>query len=214
MENTPQVGHEPKQNWFVKRIKKYQVITFTFVFLLLYQLIPYLIVYFSDKEDFLERFSMNIWFWAIFIPIIYILQWLFVVWVASKFTKESLKQKFLRHPIATIFLFILYVTNLPYRLAEYSSSGIVTIFETIAYYTFVSFLWWLFICWISSKLFKKQRLKWKWYEKIIEKFFVFMPIAYNLTLGLIVALILSFILFILLTVVFKYSGQDLTILFN
>jgi len=137
-----------------------------------------------------------------------------VIWVASKFTRESLKQKFFRHPIATIVLFILYVTDLPYRLAEYSGGGIVTIFETIVYYAFVSFLWWLLICWISSKIIKKQRFQWNWYKKIIEKIFVFMPIAYKIILGLIVALILFFILFILITVVFKYSGQDLKMLFN
>lgn len=214
MENTLQVSHEPKQNWFVKRIKKYQVITFTLGFLLLYQLTTFLIGYFADKEEFLERFGLNIWFWAIGIPVIYILQWLLVVWVASKFTRESLKQKFFRHPIATIVLFVLYVTDLPYRLAEYSGGGIVTIFETIVYYAFLSFLWWLLVCWISSKIFKKQRFEWSWYKKVIEKIFVFMPIAYKIILGLIVALILFFILFILITVVFKYSGQDLKMLFS
>jgi len=214
MENSIQIGYEPKQNWFVKRIKKYQVITFTFGFLLFYQLTTFLVGYFADKEAFLERFGLNIWFWTIGILVIYFLQWLLVVWVASKFTRESLKQNFFRHPIATIVLFILYITDLPYRLAEYSEGGIVTIFETIVYYAFISFLWWLLICWISSKIFKKQRFQWHWYKKIIEKFFVFMPIAYKIILGLIVALILFFVIFILITVVFKYSGQDLKMLFS
>lgn len=213
MENSIQVGHEPKQNWFVKRIKKYQVITFTFGFLLLNQLTMILMAYFADNDAFLERFDLNIWFWAIGIPVIYFLLWLLVVWVASKFTKETLKQKFLRHPIATIILFILYVTDLPYRLSEYGG-GIVAIFETIVYYAFVSFLWWLLMCWISSKIFKKQRFQWRWYKKIIEKIFVFIPIAYKIILGLIVALILFFVIFILITVVFKYSGQDLKTLFS
>jgi len=213
MENTIQVGHEPKQNWFWKRIKKYQVITFTFGFLLLNQLAVVLTAYFADKGMFLERFGLNIWFWAIGIPVIYFFQWLLVVWVASKFTQESLKQKFFRHPIATIILFILYVTDLPYRLAEYGGS-LISIFETIVYYAFVSFLWWLLICWISNKIFKKQRFQWKWYKKTIEKIFVFMPIAYKIILGLLVALILFFILFFLITVVFKYSGQDLKMLFS
>jgi hypothetical protein len=213
MENSIQPSHEPKENWFVKRIKKYQVITFTFGFLLLYQLTTFLIGYFADKDLFLERFGLNIWFWAIGIPVIYFLQWLLVVWVASKFTKETLKQKFFRHPIATIVLFILYITDLPYISAEYSGGGIVIIFETIVYYAFVSFLWWLLICWISSKIFKRQRFQWNWYKKTIEKIFVLMPIAYKITLGLIVALVLFFVIFILITVVFKYSGQDLKKLF-
>lgn len=214
MENAIQINNSQKENWFVESIKKYQVITFTFGFLLLYQLTTILIGYFADKNLFIEKFGLNIWFWAIGIPIIYFFQWLLVVWIASKFPKEKLKQKFLKHPIATIILFILYVTDLPYRLAEYSGGGIVSIFETIVYYAFVSFLWWLLICWISSKIFKKQKLQWRWYKKTIEKIFVFMPIAYKIILGLIIAFVLFFVIFILLTVVFKYSGQDLKILFS
>lgn len=213
MENSVQLIHEPKQNWFVKRIKKYQVITFTFGFLLLNQLATFLVPYFSDKDLFQERFGLNIWFWAIGIPVIYFLQWLLVVWVASKFTQETLKRKFLRHPIATITLFISYVTDLPNRLSEYGGD-IVAIFETIVYYAFVSFLWWLLITWISRKIFKKQRFQWRWYKKVVEKIFVLMPIAYKIILALIVALVLFFVIFTLLTVVFKYSGQDLKMLFN
>jgi len=213
MENTIQAGHEPKQNWFWIQIKKYQVITFTFGFLLLNQLTMVLTAYFADKEMFLERFGLNIWFWAIGIPVIYFIQWLLVVWVASKFTRESLKQKFFHHPIATIILFILYVTDLPYRLAEYGGN-LISIFETIVYYAFVSFLWWLLICWISGKIFKKQRFQWRWYKKTIEKIFVLMPIVYKIILGLLVTLILFAILFFLITVVFKYSGQDLEMLFS
>lgn len=213
MENSIQVDREPKQNWFVKRIKKYQIITFTFGFLLFNQLTMVLVAYFTDKDLFLEKFSLNIWFWVIGIPVIYFLQWLLVVWIASKFTKEALKQKFLRHPIATSFLFILYVTDLPYRLSEYGGN-IVNIFETIIYYAFIAFLQWLLICWVSSKIFKKQRFQWHWYHKIIEKIFVLMPIIYKIILGLIVALMLFFIIFILITVIFKYSGQDLKKLFS
>lgn len=214
MVNSTQIYSEQRKNWFIKSIKKYQIITFTFGFLLLYQLTTFLIRYFADKDLFLERFRLNIWFWAIGIPVIYFLQWLLVVWVATKFPREKLKQKFLRHPIATISLFILYVADLPYRLAEYSGGGIVSIFETVVYYAFVSFLWWLLICWISSKIFKNQRFQWRWYQKVIDKMFVLLPIAYKIILGLIVAFILIFIVFILITVVFKYSGQDLKMLFS
>ncbi|MDP3297128.1 MAG: hypothetical protein Q8N09_05980 [Thermodesulfovibrionia bacterium] len=213
MGNTIQIDHDQKENWFIKNIKKYQVITFTFGFLLLYRFSTFLIGYFADKNLFLERFGLNIWFWAIGIPIIYFLQWLLVVCVASKLSKDKLQQKFLRHPIATIILFILYVTDLPYRLAEYGGN-ITNIFETIVYYAFVSFLWWLLVCWISTKIFKKQRFQWRWYKKIMEKFFVVMPIAYKVILGLIIAFLLFFIIFLLLTIVFKYSGQDLKMLFS
>lgn len=202
-----------KKNWFIKKIKKYQVITLTFGFLLFNQFTSIMIAYFTNKDLFLEEFGLNIWFWAIGIPVVYFLQWLLVVWVASKFSKEKLKQKFLKHPIASIILFILYVTGLPYRLSEYGGN-IIGIFETIIYYAFISFLWWLLVCWVSDKIFKKQKLQWHWYQKVIEKVFVLMPIAYKIILGLIIAFVLFFIIFILTTVVFKYSGQDIKALFN
>jgi len=214
MDNLPQINSELRENWFIKRIKTYQIITFTFGFLLLYRFTTCLIGYFTDKDLFLERFGLNIWFWVVGIPVIYFLQWLLVVCIASRFTKEALKEKFIRHPIATIILFILYVTDLPYRLSEYNAGGIIVIFETIVYYAFVSFLWWLLVCWISSKIIKKHRFQWLWYRKSIEMVFVIMPIAYKFILGLIVALILFFVIFILITVVFKYSGQDLKTLFS
>ena len=212
MKNEIQVGHEPKQNWFIKMIKKYPLITFTIGFLFLGQLVAVVASYFADKSLFIERYGLNIWFWAIGIPIIYFFQWLLVVYVASKLPREKLKQKFLRHPVATIILFILFITDLPYRLAEYGGGG--GWFETILYYGFLAFLWWLLVCWISSKIFKKQRFQWHWYQKAIEKIFIFLPIAYKIVFGLILAIIIFFIIFYLITVVFKYSGQDLKMLFS
>lgn len=210
MENSIPLSHEPKQNWFVKRIKNYPVIIFTIGFLLLGHLVVVCAAYFADKNLFLERYVLNIWFWVIGITVIYFLQWLLVVYVASKFPREKLKQKFLKHPIATIILFVLFVTDLPYRLAEYGGGG--GWFETILYYGFLAFLWWLLVCWISSKIFKKQRSQWHWYQKAIEKIFVFLPIAYKIVFGLILAIIIFFIIFYLITVIFKYSGQDLKML--
>lgn len=211
MENEIKIGHEPKQNWFLKRAKKYQVITFTVGFLFFNRLITIVLkAYSADKDLFVEIFHLNIWLVIGMILIFYFLQWLSVVLVASKFTKETLKQKFLRHPIATIILFISYVIDLPYRLYY----GGLPIFETIVRYAFVYFLWWLLVCWISSKIFKKQRFEWSWYKKIIETIFVLMPKAYKIILGLIVALELLLILFFLIIVIFKYSGKDLEVLFS
>lgn len=200
-------------NWFIGKIKSYPIVIFTLSFLLLYRLFTILLGYFSDKKLFLESLGLNIWFWTISHTIIYFLQWLLVVWVASKLPKEKLKQKFLKHPIVTIILFILYITGLPYRLAEYGD-GSINIFEIILFYTFVSFFWWLFGCWISSRIFKKQRFQWNWYQKIIENLFIGIPIVYKFILGVIIAIFIFRILFTLLTVVFKYSGQDLKILFG
>ena|ERR1700690_4419834 len=214
MENSPTTNSKTRENWFLKRIIKHQVITFTLGFLLLYQLSAVLISYFTDKQLFLEHFGLNIWILALSIPIIYFLQWLLVVWVASKFPEEKLKQLFLKHPIATIILLIVYITDLPSRLQEFGGGGIVPIFETIVYYAFVSFLWWLLICWISSKIFKKQSIQWHWYQKAIDIIFAFMPIVYKFILGSIVAIILFYVLFMLITVLFNYSGKDLKILFS
>jgi len=207
------MNNEPKGNWFVRRIKKYQVITFTFGFLFFSQIPSLLIHYYADKDLFLEKYHLSIWVLLAGIALIYFIQWLIVTWAALRFPKETLKQKFLRHPIATIILFIIGLTDLPYRLSS-TSGAIVSIFETIVYHAFLYFLWWLLVCWISSKIFKKERFQWVWYRKIIEKVFVIMPIAYKLVLCLIVALILFITVFILFTVVFKYSGQDLKFLFS
>jgi len=50
MDNLPQIHSELRENWFIKRIKKYQIITFTFGFLLLYRFTTCLIGYFADKD--------------------------------------------------------------------------------------------------------------------------------------------------------------------
>jgi len=213
MDNLPDINTEPK-NWFIKRIKKYQVITFTFGFLFFYNFVTILIVHFTEKKSFVEKFELNIWFWIIGIPTIYFLQWLFVTWIASKFNREKLKQKFLRHPIVTILLFVQYLIRLPSGIAEYTSGGIISIFELIVYLAFIFFLWWLLFCWVSSKIIKKQRFEWVWYRKTIDVFFAIMPFAYKFILGLIVALIMFFIIFLLITVAFKYSGQDFKTLFS
>lgn len=197
-----------------EKIKKYQIITFTFGLLLLNQLAVVLSIYLAGKEEFSEKLGLNIWLWIIGVVVIYFAQWLLVVWVATKFTRETLKQKFFEHPIATIILFISYVTDLPYRLVGYSESGIVSVFEVIVYYAFISFLWWLLVVWISSKIIKRQRFQWGWYKKTIEKVFVLTPVIYKIVLALVVVLMLFLIFFILMTVVFKYSGEDLKILFS
>jgi len=205
---------EKKDNFFIARIKKYQVITFTFGFLLLNQEIVFWANYLTGKDVFLGKPSLNILFAVIGIPLIYFLQWLIVVWVASKFTRERLKEKFLRHPIATIVLFILFITDLPYRLSGYWGGNLASIFEVIVYYAFISFLWWLLVCWISEKIWKKQRFQWNWYKKIVDKTFIILPPLYKFVLGLIVALLLFLLLFLLITKVFHYTGSDIMKLFN
>lgn len=207
---TPAVN-EKKQNFLISRIKKYQVITFTLSFLFFYNFIFTIIFYFIGRETFLEKYKLNIWFFIVAIPIAYFIQWLIATWVASKFTIQTLKEKFYRHPIATIILTILYLIDLPYRL---SGSRLVSAFELIVYYAFISFLWWLFICWISERIWKKQIFQWNWYKITIDKVFVFIPLLYKFILGLIIAFLVFIILFLIITKVFHYSGSDLKKLFN
>ena len=205
---------EKKDNFFIARIKKYQVISFTFGFLAINQIIVFWATYLTGKEKPFENASLNILFTLVGIPLLYFLQWLLVVWIASKFPREKLKEKFLRHPIATIILFILFITDLPYRLSGYWGGNPASVFEVIIYYAIVSFLWWLLMCWISEKIFKQQRFQWNWYKKIIDKVFIIIPPLYKFILGLLVALFIFIILFVLITLVFHYSGSDLKNLFN
>ena len=207
-----------KENFFLGRIQKYQVITFTLGFLFFYRFVGTLVFYFAGRETFLETYNLSIWFFIILIPAVYFIQWLIATWVGTKFTTQTLKEKFYRHPIATIIFSVLYLTDLPYRLSESDLGGglikFINAFEIIIYYAFISFLWWLLICWISSKIWKKQRFQWNWYKKIIDKIFTFLPPIYKFILGLIAALLLFIILFLLITIIFHYSGSDIMKLFN
>lgn len=204
---------EKKANFFLKRIRKHQVLTFTLSFLFFYRFIGTLIFYFASKETFIKNYGLSIGIFLIIIPAVYFLQWLIATWIASKYTQESLKDKFYRHPIASIILFISYLTDLPYRLSESDLGGgffkIINAFEIIIYYAFISFLWWMLVCWISKMVWRKQKFEWSWYKKIIDKIFVFLPPIYKLILGLIVALLIFLLLLVLFVGVFHYSGSDL-----
>lgn len=202
-----------KENFFLKRIRKYQVITFTLAFLFLFRFVGTLIFYFAGQSTFIEQFEFSIGFFLIAIPVAYLVQWLIATWVASKHTREKLKEKFYRHPIATIIFALLYVTDLPYRLSESDLGGgllkVINAFEIIIYYAFLSLLWWLLISWISKKVWKKQKFEWTWYKKSIDKIFVFLPPVYKFILGSMVALLIFLLLFVLLAGVFNYSGADI-----
>ena len=202
-----------RENFFLGRMRKYQVLTFTLGFLFLFRFVGTLIFYFAGQSTFIEQFGLSIGFFLIAIPVAYLAQWLVATWVASKYTREKLKEKFYRHPIATMIFAFLYVTDLPYRLSESDLGGglfkMINAFEIIIYYAFLSFLWWLLICWISEKIWKKQRFMWKWYNKVVDKIFAFLPPLYKFILGLMVALLIFLLLFVLMAGIFNYSGEDL-----
>jgi hypothetical protein len=215
---TTSITSEKNENFFLTRIKKYQVITFTLGFLFFYRFVGTLIFYFLGKETFLETYNLSVWFLIIAIPVVYFIQWLIATWVASKFTSETLKEKFYHHPVSTLIFIVLYLTDLPYRLSGSNLGGgivkFINAFEIIIYYAFISFLWWLLICWMSSKIWKRQRFQWNWYKKTIDKIFIIIPPLYKFILGLIVALLLFIILFLLITKIFHYSGSDIMKLFK
>ena len=211
----PTVEPIKKENFFISRIKKYQVIAFTFIFLFLNQIIIASANYFTGKEKYFENDSSNILLIVLGIPLIYFLGWLIVVWIASKLPREKLKEKFSNHPIATIIIFfLLIISELPNRLADYWDGNLINVFEVIVYYSFIFFPWWLLVCWISEKIFKRQKFEWIWYKKIIDKMFIFLAPLYKFILGLLAALFIIMILFLLVTLVFHYSWSDLKHLFQ
>lgn len=113
----------------------------------------------------------------------------------------------------TIILSLLYLTDLPYRLSERDlGSGVfklINAFEIIIYYCFIIFLWWLLICWISSKIRKNPLYQWNWYKRVIDKLFVIMPNIYKIMIGLIAALLLFITILGLISKTINYSGSDI-----
>ena len=213
MKNNSTNDKQKERISFLQKIQKYQVLTFTLLFLFLYRFVSALIFYFIGKETVADRYGLSIGIIIIIIPVVYFLQWLIAIWAVSKYTQERLKEDMNRHPIAVIILFISYFVDLPYRLSGLElASGffkIINIFEVCVYYAFTSFLWWMLICWISKKIWKKTKREWSWYKKIIDKIFIFLPSIYKFVLGLVVAIFIFLSIITLLVGVFHYSGADL-----
>lgn len=203
-----------KGNFFTVKIKRFQVISFTLGFFAVNQIAIFWANYLTGRERLFDNVSLSILFVFVSVPILYFLEWLLVVYVASKFPKGRLKEKILKHPVATIIVFILFIAGLPYRLAGYWGGNPTSTFEVILYYAFIYFLLLLFISWISEKIFKKQIFQWSWYKKLIDKVFIIAPPLYKLILGLLVALFIFIILFLLITMLSHYSGLDFKRLFN
>lgn len=202
-----------KENFFLIRIRKYPVLTFTLVFLFIYRFGCTLIFYLAGQSAFIEKSGLNIRFFLIAFPATYLAQWLVATWVASKYTSERLKEKFYRHPIATIIFALLYIINLPFRLTAYNlGPGVfkmINAFEIIIFYAFLSFLWWLLICWISEKIWKQQKFEWTLYNEFIDRIFVLLPPLYKFILALMIALLIFLLIFEVLAAVFNYTGADL-----
>lgn len=210
------ISPNKKNNFFLARLKRFQIITFTITFLFIYRLIGALALFFTDKVNFIKLYLFSIWWFVVFITGAYFVQWLIFTWIGTKLPKEKLKNKFFLHPIATFIILFLFLTDLPNRLREYGGGGgivFINALDTIIFYAFISFLGWLLICWISSLILKKQRFQWKWYKMIIDKLFVLLPPIYKIILGLMSAIFVFMILFGVISAIFHYSGSDLSKIF-
>jgi len=197
-----------------QRVRKYQITTLTFVFITVYRLGLFSTLYLIDPETFVQVFRFDIWVFLVALPLVYFLGWLLVTWVASKHSVFSLKEKFYRHPIATIILSALYLWDLSFRISEYSLGPgffnyMINTFELVVFYAFLSFLWWLAVCWFSEKLWRKQRFSFNWYQKTVDILFAVTPPLYKFVLGLIISLVVLVTLFVSLSSVLNYSGEDL-----
>ena len=203
-----------KENFFQRRLRNYRVLTFTISFLFLFRLTSTIASYLTERDALYEGMKHDVALFMIVILAVYFIAWLIVTWVASKFTHDQLREKFYKHPVATMLTVVGFIVDLPLRLVHADFNGGILVstvdaFEIIIYYAFASFVWWLFFCWISKKIFKKQKYQWNWYKRLVDKAFVFIPLLYKLFLGLMVALTIFILLFVLLTHVFHYTGADL-----
>lgn len=212
-----QTDKKPKTGTYFRnilnRIKKYQVLTFTLSFLFIYRFVGLLILYFSGEETFIENTDLSIPILLFAIPSAYLLQWVVATWIISKNPAEQLREKFYRHHLLTIIIAVSFILDLPYRISQHETmSGltwIINSFETIIYYAFLSFLWWLSACWVSEKIWSDQKLKWRWYKKVVDKVFILLPPIYKSILGIVFALLLFLLLFNIITNILNYSGSDL-----
>jgi len=214
-EPTEIISPNKKDNVFITRIKKYQIITITMAFLLLYRTFDHLIYYFKEGNSPYQAIGLNIWLVLSLHIVVYILQWLILTWIASKYTAQSLKEKIYGHPIITLILLVIYLHELPYRYANSSlGSNLVGIFELTIYYAFLFYIYWLIICWLSKLIWKRQRYQWIWYNKLVDKLIVIIPIIYKFLLGIIISIVVFINLFTILTRITNYSGVDIWKLFH
>lgn len=186
----------------------------TFVFFILYRLVFPLVLYYLGIADYFEdqQFSMGTYYLVYLLS--YPIGWVILSFTASKFTETSLKELFYKHPILTLFL----IFDTVYRLVMTDlGAGIQLIpnaLETILYFGFIDFLWWLLIGWLVSKIRKRQRFQWRIYRKGIDFAFKITPPMYKFILGCLYALVITIILFALVTNLFNYSAKDLQGLFS
>lgn len=197
----------------MKYIQLYPVVTFTVLFLFLFRFGSFLVLYFFDKERFSEYFGLSLFPALAIATATYFVQWIIVVLLFSKYSKERIKTRLLEHPYITSFLTSLYLWGLLQRLVWTEVGGgilgAINAFETIVYYAVVSFIWWILFTWISKKIWKKRESDISWYRKSVEFLLAYLSPVYKVILGAVVVYFLFSIIPSMLALMFGYSGSDL-----
>ena len=203
-----------QSNWIYRKIKQYPIATFTMVLSFFYNLLIFIsMIIFEEPDSQHSPLSDNILIIIVTIPILYFIQWLLVIFVMTKHPRDKLESRFLDHPVITIIFFILFIFELPYRIIEklggFFVLQIMSSFDVVLYWAFIFFLWWLLFSWISKKFYKTRKYNWNFYNKIINMIFHWIFPVYKYLIAILASLFIFSVLFILISLMLGYSGQDL-----
>lgn len=188
-------------------VKKHQVTTLTLSFFFLYQLATVVFAQLSDPSSLLETSGLSVGPLVLLLILVYLLQWAIAVWALSKIGPKT-KERLYRHPIATIFVALVFVTDVPSRVLEGGSFTVMSALETAVFYGFLSFLIWNLLCWIAEKIWRKPSAPWGWYKFAVDKANAFLPPAYKVILSILIAITIFVSLFAVLGGLFGYDAAD------
>ena len=190
-----------------RMVRKHQVTTLTLSFFFLYQLATVVFAQLSSPSSLLETSGLSIGPLVLILILLYLLQWIIAIWALSKLGPKT-KERLYRHPIATIFVVLVFITDLPSRVLESGSFALINALETAVFYGFLSFLIWSLICWISEKIWRKSSAPWGWYKSAVDKASAFLPPAYKVILSILIAITIFMSLFAVLGGLFGYNAAD------
>jgi len=181
------------KHWFCKKIANHQIATFTILFFLFFRLLQAIIFYIYDKNTFFKLFnSQSLAIPAIILIITFFAEWLFVIWIISKLSKDKLRQKLLESPLITIIFLTGFLLKLSERvIINFWGEGmrawvLVHFFEEILVFGFIYFVLWLLVIKISRKIKKPKECRWIWYNDLINKLIAFIPTFYEYAIALVV----------------------------
>ncbi|MFB6182227.1 MAG: hypothetical protein ABEJ24_05025 [Candidatus Magasanikbacteria bacterium] len=147
--------------WWGNRAKKYKVTTLT---ILLLSLAFFSMVLLGKNPNFGTNLSTTTTLIAAFIS--YLLIWLLITFIISKYPKRIFVKRLKNHPVVTLIFGGGFIVNLPFLLSKISPAGW---FAKVLNESFLVFLWWLFFTWVSKKVWRFNIFSWDWYRKAIDK---------------------------------------------